>query len=72
MLFINRYAGQVGYIIANMKNIKDALVGETIYHQNKPTEPMPGFKPAKPMVKYCNLTFPPGRQIPFVCLIACN
>lgn len=44
------YAGQVGYIIANMKNIKDALVGETIYHQNKPTEPMPGFKPAKPMV----------------------
>ncbi|XP_045204494.1 translation factor Guf1, mitochondrial-like isoform X2 [Mercenaria mercenaria] len=44
------YAGQVGYIIANMKNIKDAMVGETIYHQNQPTQPMPGFKPAKPMV----------------------
>lgn len=44
------YAGQVGYVIANMKNIEDAMVGDTIYHANKPTEPMPGFKPAKPMV----------------------
>lgn len=49
--YFTRYAGQVGYILANMKNIDDALVGDTIYHQCKPTEPMPGFKPAKPMVR---------------------
>ncbi|XP_052795054.1 translation factor Guf1, mitochondrial-like isoform X2 [Mya arenaria] len=44
------YAGQVGYVTANIKNIKEVLVGETIYHANEPVEPLPGFKPAKPMV----------------------
>lgn len=44
------YAGQVGYIITGMKNIREARVGETIYHTKKPVEPFPGFKPAKPMV----------------------
>ncbi|KAL4230757.1 Translation factor guf1 mitochondrial [Mactra antiquata] len=44
------YAGQVGYLISNMKNIKDAMIGDTIYHHNKPVDPMPGFKPAKPML----------------------
>ena len=47
---VPRYAGQVGYVIANIKNIKDAMVGDTLYHPDKPVEPMPGFKPAKPMV----------------------
>jgi len=44
------YAGQVGYIITGMKTIKEARVGDTIYHTKKPVEPFPGFKPAKPMV----------------------
>lgn len=47
---ISRYAGQVGYVIGNIKNIKDAMVGDTLFHPNQPVEPMPGFKPAKPMV----------------------
>jgi len=44
------YAGQVGYIITGMKTIKEARVGDTIYHTKKPVESFPGFKPAKPMV----------------------
>ena len=44
------YAGQVGYLITGMKTIKEARVGDTIYHTKNPVEPFPGFKPAKPMV----------------------
>ncbi len=44
------YAGQVGYLIAGMKTVQEARVGETIYHTRKCVEPFPGFKPAKPMV----------------------
>lgn len=44
------YAGQVGYIIAGMKTVHEARVGDTIYHSRKSVTPFPGFKPAKPMV----------------------
>lgn len=44
------YAGQVGYLITGMKTVKEARVGDTIYHHRKPVEALPGFKPAKPMV----------------------
>lgn len=44
------YAGQVGYLIAGMKTVKEARVGDTIFHTKKPVMPFPGFKPAKPMV----------------------
>ncbi|MGH0146709.1 UNVERIFIED_CONTAM: hypothetical protein FKN15_056781 [Acipenser sinensis] len=44
------YAGQVGYVIAGMKEVKDAQIGDTFYLQKQPVEPLPGFKPAKPMV----------------------
>ncbi|XP_022079630.1 translation factor Guf1, mitochondrial-like isoform X1 [Acanthaster planci] len=44
------YAGQVGYMIAGMHNLQEARIGDTIYHQNKEVEPLPGFKAAKPMV----------------------
>lgn len=44
------YAGQVGYLVAGMKNVKEARVGDTIFNSKKPVEPFPGFKPAKPMV----------------------
>ncbi|XP_033631617.1 translation factor Guf1, mitochondrial-like [Asterias rubens] len=43
-------AGQVGFMIAGMHNIKEARIGDTIYHQNKAVEPLPGFKAARPMV----------------------
>lgn len=44
------YAGQVGYLITGMKTIREARIGDTIYHSKSPVEPFPGFKPAKPMV----------------------
>ena len=44
------YAGQVGYIITGMKTVKEARVGDTLFHYKIPVEPFPGFKPAKPVV----------------------
>jgi GTP-binding protein LepA len=44
-------AGEVGYIAASIKDVKDIRVGDTITDAKNPTpEPIPGFKPAKPMV----------------------
>ena len=44
------FAGQVGYIITGMKTVKEARVGDTLYHTKSPVTAFPGFKPAKPMV----------------------
>ncbi|KAH0616224.1 hypothetical protein JD844_027188 [Phrynosoma platyrhinos] len=44
------YAGQVGYLIAGMKEVTEAQIGDTIYLHNQPVDPFPGFKSAKPMV----------------------
>jgi GTP-binding protein LepA len=44
-------AGDVGYLIANVKDVHDTKVGDTIMHADRPdTEPLPGYKEAKPMV----------------------
>lgn len=45
-----RYTGQVGYFICGMKTSKEARVGDTFYHVKFPVDPLPGFKPSKPMV----------------------
>lgn len=45
-----RYAGQVGYLIAGMKDVVEAQVGDTLYLHDQPVEALPGFKTAKPMV----------------------
>jgi GTP-binding protein LepA len=43
--------GEVGYCIANVKNIKDSNVGDTIVSADKlDVEPLPGFREPKPMV----------------------
>jgi GTP-binding protein LepA len=45
------HAGDVGYVIANIKNVSDAKVGDTITSSEHPTtEPLPGYRPMKPMV----------------------
>lgn len=44
------YPGQVGYLITGMKTVKEARVGDTIFHKKKVGKPFPGFTPAKPMV----------------------
>jgi GTP-binding protein LepA len=44
-------AGDVGYIIASIKNVRDARVGDTITEAERPAkEPLPGYRPAIPMV----------------------
>jgi elongation factor 4 len=44
------YTGQVGFLVAGMKTVKEARVGDTFYLSGKKVKPLPGFKPAKSMV----------------------
>jgi len=44
-------AGEVGFIIAGIKVVQDAKVGDTMTHVHQPTAtPLTGFKEVKPMV----------------------
>ncbi len=43
--------GEVGFLVANIKNVGDAKIGDTITESARPTgAPFPGFKELKPMV----------------------
>jgi GTP-binding protein LepA len=43
--------GEVGLVVAGIKDVKDARVGDTVTHAHHPTsEPLPGFRAVKPMV----------------------
>jgi GTP-binding protein LepA len=43
--------GEVGFIVANIKRVADARIGDTVTETARPTlEPFPGFKELKPMV----------------------
>jgi GTP-binding protein LepA len=43
--------GEVGFLVANIKKISDAKIGDTITEAARPaSEPFPGFKELKPMV----------------------
>ncbi|WP_292531344.1 translation elongation factor 4 [Methylocystis sp.] len=47
--------GEVGFITAQIKQVADTRVGDTITDDKKPTaEALPGFKPAQPVV-FCGL-----------------
>lgn len=47
--------GQVGYVAASIKNVKDTQVGDTITNADDPaTEPLAGYKKINPMV-FCGL-----------------
>lgn len=44
-------AGDVGYIIASIKNVQDTAIGDTVTNADEPaTEALPGYKPAQQMV----------------------
>lgn len=44
-------AGEVGFIICGIKDIRDVKVGDTVTDAKRPaTEPLPGFQKIKPMV----------------------
>jgi GTP-binding protein LepA len=43
-------AGDVGFVIANIKRVTDARMGDTIVEADRPAAPLPGFEAIKPMV----------------------
>ncbi|WP_305989762.1 translation elongation factor 4 [Roseibium sp. MMSF_3544] len=48
-------SGEIGVITGSIKEVADTRVGDTITLEKKPcTEPLPGFKPAQPVV-FCGL-----------------
>ena len=44
------HAGQVGYIVAGVKSVADARVGDTVGAPDVPLTPLPGFRDVKSMV----------------------
>jgi len=45
------YAGEVGFMIANIKRISDTRIGDTVTDDGRPAAaPLPGFEEIKPMV----------------------
>jgi GTP-binding protein LepA len=47
--------GEVGFIIAGIKEVADCRIGDTITEERRPApEPLPGFKPSVPVV-FCGL-----------------
>jgi GTP-binding protein LepA len=54
-------SGEVGYIIAGIKNVTDTKIGDTVADADNPVkEPCPGYRDIKPMV-FCGL-YPAGLQ----------
>jgi len=44
-------AGEVGYMVANIKQLDQTKIGDTVTHLHRPTtEALPGYKEVKPMV----------------------
>jgi len=47
--------GEIGFLTASIKQVRDTRVGDTITHEKRQTAaPLPGFKPAQPVV-FCGL-----------------
>ena len=47
--------GEIGFLTASIKQVRDTRVGDTITHERRPcAEPLPGFKPSIPVV-FCGL-----------------
>jgi len=45
------HAGEVGFVIANIKRVADTKIGDTITQDDRPAgEPLPGYEDIKPMV----------------------
>ena len=55
-------AGEVGYVVASIKNLKDTKIGDTITtSKNGALEPLPGYKPVNPMV-FCGIYVADGSK----------
>ena len=47
-------AGEVGYLIANLKTLEDVKIGDTVCHARDDVEPLPGYREPQHMV-YCGV-----------------
>ena len=57
-------AGDVGYIVAGIKNVRDTAVGDTITQPDRPAEhPLPGYKKVQQMV-FCGMYPTDGARYP--------
>lgn len=57
-------AGEVGYITASIKAVREARVGDTITLRDRPTkEALPGYRAAQPMV-FCGMYPADGAKYP--------
>ena len=57
-------AGEVGYLTASIKNVKDTRVGDTVTEATRPAaEALPGYRPAQAMV-YCGIYTEDGSKFP--------
>ncbi len=57
-------AGEVGYICASIKNVRDTAPGDTVTHAERPaSEPLPGYKKIQQMV-FCGLYPTDGAKYP--------
>lgn len=55
-------AGEVGYIAASIKNVRDTRVGDTVTNVQNPSEsPLPGYKKVNPMV-FCGIYSSDGSR----------
>ncbi|ASM71069.1 MULTISPECIES: translation elongation factor 4 [Roseobacteraceae] len=46
--------GEIGFLTASIKQVRDTRVGDTVTHDKKTVQALPGFKPAQPVV-FCGL-----------------
>ncbi len=57
-------AGQVGYLTASIKTVRDTQVGDTVTLASNPTaQPLPGYRAVKPMV-FCGIYPADGAKYP--------
>ncbi|MBP1577471.1 MAG: elongation factor 4 [Oscillospiraceae bacterium] len=57
-------AGEVGYITASIKTVKDTRVGDTVTNADTPAdEPLPGYRKVNPMV-FCGIYPADGAKYP--------
>ncbi len=57
-------AGEVGYLTASIKTVRDTRVGDTVTLAERPTpEPMPGYRKVTPMV-FCGIYPVDGAKYP--------